>query len=56
MERMKDVYGTIAKAEGEMEAVCEQCSGEKATAFCRQCAEFICADCERSHKKMKGFQ
>ena len=43
VERMKDVYGTMAKAEGKMEAVCEQCSGAKATAFCRQCAEFICA-------------
>ena len=46
---------TMAKAEGKMEAVCEQCSVEKATAFCRQCVEFICADCERSHKKMKVF-
>ena len=55
VERMKDVYGTMAKAEGKMEAVCEQCSGEKATAFCRQCAEFICADCERVHKKSKLF-
>ena len=55
VERMKDVYGTMAKAEGKMEAVCEQCSGAKAIAFCRQCAEFICADCERCHKKMKVF-
>ena len=55
VERMKDVYGTMAKAEGKMEAVCEQCSGAKATAFCRQCAEFICANCERCHKKMKVF-
>ena len=55
VERMKDVYGTMAKAEGKMEAVCEQCSGTKAIAFCRQCAEFICADCERCHKKMKVF-
>ena len=55
VERMKDVYGTMAKAEGKMEAVCEQCSGAKATAFCRQCAEFICADCERCHTKMKVF-
>ena len=55
VERMKDVYGTMAKAGGKMEAVCEQCSGAKAIAFCRQCAEFICADCERCHKKMKVF-
>ena len=55
VERLKDVYGTMAKAEGKMEAVCEQCSMEKATAFCHQCAEFICADCERLHKKIKLF-
>ena len=55
VERMKDVYGTMAKAEGKMEAVCEQCSGAKAIAFCRQCAEFISAGCERCHKKMKVF-
>ena len=55
VERMKDVYGTMAKTEGKMEAVCEQCSGAKATAFCRQCEEFICADGERCHKKMKVF-
>ena len=55
VERMKDVYGTMAKAEGKMEAVCEQCSRAKATAFCRQRAEFICADCERVHKRSKLF-
>ena len=55
MERMKDVYAKMAKAEGKMEAVCEQCAGEKSVAFCRQCAEFICPDCVRSHQKMKAF-
>ena len=55
VERMKDVYGKMAKAEGKMEALCEQCAGAKSVAFCRQCAEFICGDCERSHKKMKVF-
>ena len=55
VERMKDVYGKMAKAEGKMEALCEQCAGAKSVAFCRQCAEFICGDCERSHKKMKAF-
>ena len=55
VERMKDVYGKMAKAEGKMEALCEQCAGAKSVAFCRQCTEFICGDCERSHKKMKVF-
>ena len=55
VERMKDVYGKMAKAEGKVEAVCEQCGGGTSVAFCRQCAEFICEDCARFHKKMKAF-
>ena len=55
VERMKDVYGKMAKAGGKVEAVCEQCAGGKAVAFCRQCAEFICGDCVCSHQKLKVF-
>ena len=55
VERMKDLYGKMARAEGRVEAVCEQCAGGKSVAFCRQCAEFICEDCTRSHQKMKAF-
>ena len=55
VERMKDVYGKMAKAEGKMEAVCEQCAGGESVAFCRHCAEFICNDCVRSHRKLKVF-
>ena len=33
VERMKDVYGKMAKAEGKMEAMCEQCAGGKSVAF-----------------------
>ena len=55
VERMKDVYGKMAKAEGKVEAFCEQCSAAKSVAFCRQCAEFICEECARSHQKMKIF-
>ena len=38
-----------------MEAKCEMCSGGVATAFCRQCAEFICDKCKESHERMKVF-
>ena len=56
VERMKDVYVKMAKAEGKVEAVCEQCvGGGKAVAFCRQCAEFVCGDCERVHRSVKFF-
>ena len=55
VERIKDLHGKMARAEGKVEALCEQCGGEKSVAFCRQCAEFICGDCSRSHTKMKVF-
>ena len=55
IERMKDFYGKMAKAEGRMEAVCEECAGGKSVAFCRQCTAFICEDFARSHSKMKVF-
>ena len=45
----------MVKAQGEVETICEMCSRAKAEAFCRQCAEFICNDCVRSHKNMKVF-
>ena len=55
VERIKDLHGKMARAEGKVEALCEKCAGEKSVAFCRQCAEFICGDCSRSHMKMKVF-
>ena len=33
--------------------LCEMCSGLQATAYCRECEEFICSDCLSYHKKMK---
>ena len=45
----------MEKAGGRLEALCEQCSGGKATAFCRHCTEFICEECVKSHQKMKAF-
>ena len=54
VNRMKETYTKMAKAEGKVEALCEICSGAKAEAFCRQCAYFICSDCMKSHQKMKA--
>ena len=55
VERMKDVYGKMAKVAGKVEATCECCSEGKAVAFCRQCTDFICAECVTQHRKMKPF-
>ena len=42
-------------ADRKVEAVCQQCSGGSSDGFCRHCAEFICGDCMKMHKKMKIF-
>ena len=55
VNRIKELHARMEKAQGKVEAVCEMCSGAKAEAFCRQCTEFICNDCVRSHGKMKVF-
>ena len=52
---MKEVHAKLEKVEGKVEAKCEMCSGGVATAFCRQCAEFICEKCKESHERMKVF-
>ena len=45
----------MEKAHGKVEALCEQCSGDKATAFCRHCTEFICEECVKIYQKLKPF-
>ena len=53
VNRMKEVHSKLQLARGKVEAKCEACQEDKASAFCRQCTKFICADCVRSHQKMK---
>ena len=55
VNRMKELRTKMEKAHGKVEAMCELCSRAKVEAFCRQCAEFICSDCVRSHTRMKTF-
>ena len=55
VNRMKELRTKMKKAHGKVETICEMCSRAKAEAFCRQCAEFICKDCVRSHNYMKVF-
>ena len=50
VNRMKEVHAKLEKVQGKVEAKCEM-----STAFCRQCAEFICNECTRSHQRMKVF-
>ncbi|XP_064396555.1 E3 ubiquitin-protein ligase TRIM71-like [Halichondria panicea] len=55
INRMKALHSRMEKAHGKLEAICEMCSGGKATAFCRQCVNFICEDCVKSHKRLRVF-
>ncbi len=55
VNRMKEVHSKMERAHGKVEAKCEGCSGGKAEAFCRQCTQFICAECVTIHKKLRIF-
>ena len=55
VNRLKTTVSTMERAHGKVEVKCELCSisGEKAEAFCRQCAMFICKNCIEQHKNLK---
>lgn len=55
VNRMKDVHAQLEKAQRKVEATCEMCGEEKAEAFCRQCAYFICDRCVQLHPKLRVF-
>ena len=55
VNRMIELHSKMEKAHGKVEALCELCAGNKATAFCRQCAEFICNKCTKAHHRMNTF-
>lgn len=53
ISRLKDLHARMAKIERKVVAQCEMCLATRANSFCLQCAEFICDDCAKSHRKMK---
>ena len=55
VNRLKTTVSTMERAHGKVEVKCELCSDseDKAEAFCRQCAMFICKNCIEQHKKLK---
>ena len=55
INRMKEIFFKLERAHGKVEVKCEQCSGDKAEAFCRQCTQFICAECVKQHHRMRAF-
>ena len=57
VNRLKTTVSTMERAHGKVEVKCELCSDsvDKAEAFCRQCAMFICKDCIKQHKRLKPF-
>ena len=57
VNRLKTTVSTMERAHGTVEVKCELCSDsvDKAEAFCRQCAMFICKNCIEHHKRLKPF-
>ena len=53
VNRMKSLHSAmeeVATSSGDL--ICEQCQ-DKAVAFCRHCARYICDHCRESHRRMK---
>ena len=57
INRFKSKVSALERVHGKVEMKCEECtdSGDRAEAFCRQCAVFICGECAKQHKRMKSF-
>ena len=55
VNRLIELHSKMEKAHGKVEALCELCARNKASSFCRQCAEFICDKCTEAHHRMKMF-
>ena len=56
VNRLKTTVSTMERTHGKVEAKCELCADkDKAEAFCRQCAMFICKECIKQHIRMKPF-
>ena len=53
VNRMKEVHSKMDQAEGKVDTECELCYGDKVKAFCQQCAQFICSECIKQHRRMK---
>ncbi len=53
IKNIKAVHGKLELAEGQAETSCENCSEERAVAYCHQCVQFICSECIKQHRRMK---
>jgi len=58
VNRLKTTVSSMKIAHGQVEVQCEACLevyNEKAKAFCRQCAAFICEECVKFHNKNRQY-
>ena len=58
LNRMKSLHGAMEKVQEAIscgDLICELCHSDKAVAFCRHCAQYICDFCREGHRRMKTF-
>ena len=48
-----DIQSALKKVTDSQESLCDKCQREKATHFCRNCGDFICQVCMKSHQMWK---
>ncbi len=59
INRMKELYTLMIKQEtqGRVKLLCDSCNNTSspAKAICRDCAHYLCRQCEEAHIRMKMF-
>ena len=58
VNRFKSLHDGMEKVQEAIshgDLMCELCHSDKAMAFCRHCAQYICDFCRESHRRMKMF-
>ena len=51
-----DLQEQATQSEGVKCGSCLETDSSEVVAYCHNCKEFLCADCTKSHKKMKTLQ
>ena len=49
------MFSVMKKAEPTENVKCESCSKQPSVAFCHDCSEYICTECEKAHNNMHRF-
>ena len=53
IDHLFEIRDAFNKAAESTETKCGSCEDGKATAYCRNCGDFVCDDCQAAHRRLK---